>query len=29
MALAIVLDIYLLYVFFSNRSEAKSSLARA
>ena len=29
MALAIVLDVYLLYVFFSNRSEAKSSLARA
>jgi uncharacterized membrane protein YfcA len=29
MALAIVLDLYLLYVFFSNRSEAKSSLARA
>jgi uncharacterized membrane protein YfcA len=29
MALAIVLDVYLLYVFFSMRSEAKSSLARA
>jgi len=29
MALAILVDIYLLYVFFSNRSEAKSSLARA
>lgn len=29
MALAIALDIYLLYVFFSTRSEAKSNLARA
>src|SRR5712671_3890162 len=29
MVLAIVADIYLLYVFFSDRSEAKSGLARA